>query len=240
MIQTKRNQPTKKNKILKIVLKSLLVLGIIAGLAVAGYFTLKACGFTTAEDFMRLRDDLGDSFTFWLVIGAMQILQVIFIPISNQIITVPCALVFNDELWKVWLVSWISIWIATMILYFVGRFGGKKLLKWILSDEEMTDKCTNWLKKGWVFYPLGMLLPLPDDVVTTLAGTAKMNLFFVAGCSFLTRAADTACSVYGWGLLTRYWWGWLILALGIIALAVATVIFWKIQKGKTYAERTNR
>ena len=124
-----------------------------------------------------------------------------------------------------------------MILYFVGRWGGKKLLSWILSDKEQTERCANWLKKGWIFYPLGMLLPLPDDIVTTLAGTAKMNFLFVAVTSLLTRAIDTACSVYGWGFLTKYWWGWIILIIGIIALIVATFIFWKIERSKSYDKR---
>lgn len=226
-----------KKKIVKIILKSLLVISIFAVIAVSVYFILKACGLNTLEDFTALRDRMGDTIWLWLIIGGLQIIQVIFIPVSNQIITIPCALVFNDELWKVWLTSWISIWIATMILYFVGRWGGKKLLSWILSDKEQTERCANWLNKGWIFYPLGMLLPLPDDIVTTLAGTAKMNFLFVAVTSLLTRAIDTACSVYGWGFLTKYWWGWIILIIGIIALIVATFIFWKIERSKSYDKR---
>lgn len=229
-------ETNKKNKIRGTVLRCLLLLVILASLAVGFYFTLRACGFTSAEEYLKLRDELGDTVWLWFVIGSLQVVQVIFIPISNQVVTVPCALVFNNELWKVWLTSWISIWIATMILYFIGRWGGKRLLKWILNDEEQTEKCSNWLKKGWVFYPIGMLLPLPDDIVTTLAGTAKMNVWFVAGCSLITRAIDTACSVYGWGFLTRYWWGWIILVFAFIILGVATWLFWKIEKKKNYGQ----
>lgn len=220
-----------KNKVVKIIIKSLIILVVFGVIAISVYFTLKACGFTTKDDFMRLRDNLGDSFLFWLVIGLLQIVQVIFIPLSNQIITVPIAIIFpTSELWKVWLTSWISIWIATMILYLIGRFAGKRILNWILNDKEQTERCSNFLKKGWIFYPLGMLLPLPDDIITTLAGTAKMNFWFVLGCSCLTRAIDTACSVWGFGYLTKYWFGWVILAIGFILLGVSTFIFWKIQK----------
>ena len=228
-----------KQKVIKLILKCLLLVVILGSIAISVYLILKACGFTTAEDYQALRDRLGDSVWLWIIVGALQVIQVIFIPITNQIITVPCALVFNNELWKVWLTSWISIWLATMILYGIGRWGGKKLLKWILSDEEQTEKCANWLKRGWIFYPLGMLLPLPDDIVTTLAGTAKMNFWFVALCSLLTRAIDTACSVYGWGFLTRFWWGWIILAVGIALLGIATLLFWKIEKKRSYGQRTN-
>lgn len=213
-----------KTRIKSIIIKSIFIILVIAAVAVGCYFLLKNA------DFMQLKTELGDTIWFWLIIGLLQIVQVIFIPISNQVITVPCALLFKDDLWKVWLTSWISIWIATIILYFIGRFAGKKLLNWILNDEDTTNKCTDFLNRGWVFYPLGMLLPLPDDVVTVLAGTSKMNFWFVLGCSFITRAIDTACSVFGFGILTKYWWGWIVIAVGIILLGLATVLFWKIDK----------
>ena len=203
---------------------------MIASLAVGGYFILRACGFTSTEKFIELRDELGDTIWLWLIIGGLQIVQVIFIPISNQIITVPVALIFGNELWKVWLTSWIAIWVSTMILYFIGRWGGGALLNWILRDKDDVEKCKNFLNRGWVYYPAGMLLPLPDDIVTTLAGTARMKLWYVAVCSLLTRAVDTAFSVWGWGYLTRYWWGWIVLGIGIVGLIGITIIFYKIDK----------
>lgn len=223
----------------KTVIKCIVIVLVLAAIAVGSYFILRALGFTNAEKFVQLRDELGDTIWLWIIIGCLQIIQVIFVPISNQIITVPCALVFNNELWKVWLTSWVSIWIATIILYFIGRWGGKKLLNWILSDKDKTEKCTNWLKRGWMFYPLGMLLPLPDDIITVLAGTAKMNIVFVLVCSFITRGVDTACSVYGWGFLTRYWWGWIILASGILLLGLMSFLFWKWQNKKLKGEQSN-
>ena len=163
----------------------------------------------------------------------------IFIPITNQIITVPLALVFNNELWKVWITSWISIWLATLILYWIGRLGGKKVLAWILNDEEQTERCTKWLNKGWIFYPICMLLPLPDDVITTLAGTAKMKFWFVAICAFITRGIDTACSVYGFGYLAKFWWGWIILGIGIVILFVLTFLLWKIDQNSKNKEKVS-
>lgn len=217
-------------KILGTITKCLLLLLIFVIIGVSAYFCLKGCGLTTADDFIKLKNELGDSFLLWFIIGCLQIIQVIFIPITNQIITVPIAFVFNDDLLKVFFTSWISIWLATLVLYFLGRWGGDKILKWLLNDNKQVDRCKNWLNKGWIFYPIGMLLPLPDDIITTLAGTSKMNFLFVAICSFITRGIDVACSVFGFGLLTKYWWGWLILAVGIIILIVSTIILFKIEK----------
>ena len=227
----------KRNKIIK----TIITIVIIAGIAVGCYFILRALGFTDSEKMMELKNQLGDSLIFWLIIALLQVFQVIFIPISNQIITIPLALCFKDELWKVFLVSWLSIWFATLILYFIGRFGGRKLLKWILSDEEEAEKCSNFLKKGWIFYPLGMLLPLPDDIVTVLSGTAKFNFWFVFICSLLTRAVDISISVWGFGLLTQYWWGWIVLSIGVVCLGVLTYLFfrWQRENDKKKKEEEN-
>lgn len=219
---------SKKKKIIKIAITLLVIVAIALG----GYFILKALGFTDPDEFAKLKEQLGDSIVFWLIIAALQIFQVIFVPISNQIITIPLALLFKDELWKVFLTSWLSIWVATMILYFIGRFGGQKILKWILEDEEQVQRCTNFMNKGWIFYPIGMLLPLPDDIVTVLSGTAKFNVVFVCVCSLFTRAVDISISVWGWGLLTQYWWGWIILGVGVVLLGVLTYLFFRWQKIK--------
>ena len=112
---------------------------------------------------------------------------------------------------------------------------GAKLLKWILNDKEQVEKCTNFLNRGWIFYPIGMLLPLPDDVITTLAGTAKMNFFFVAICSFFTRALDTAFSVFLYGYAVKHPWLWIVIVLGTIGLFVLTFFLWKHDQKKRKA-----
>ena len=220
------------------IIKTVILLLIVASIAVGTYFLLRAMGFTTQEDFINLRDAMGDSFAFWLVVALLQIVQVIFIPLTNQIITVPLALVFRDDLWKVHLTSWLSIWIATLILYLIGRYGGNKILKWLLKDEEQVERCTMWLRRGWFFYPLCMLLPIPDDILTTLAGTIKMKFWFVALCSFITRCIDTAFSVYGYGYLTRYWWGWIVMIVGTLLMLLLTFLLWRYDK-KRKAQMVN-
>ena len=214
------------------IIKTIIVIAVLVAIAVGVYFILRACGFTKAEDYINLKNQFGDSVAFWLIVGLLEVVQVIFVPITNQIITVPVAMVFNDELWKVWLTAWISIWLATLILYWIGRVGGPKLLKWILNDQEQVEKCTKFLNRGWLFYPIGMLLPLPDDVITTLAGTAKMNFFFVAICSFFTRALDTAFSVFLYGYAVRHPWLWIIIVVGTIALFLFTFFLWKHDQKK--------
>lgn len=227
-------EKVRKNAIIGILLKALLLIAIIGSIAILGYFILKWCGFTTTEDFTKLRDTIGDNIWFWLIISALQVFQVVFIPISNQIITVPIALLFPNDLWKVFLFSWLGIFIGTIILYFLGRFGGEKVLGWLLGDKNKVDRCTNFLKKGKAFYIIGMLIGfIPDDILTTLAGTSKYNFWYVLLVSALTRAICCFASVWGWGFLTRYWWGWLILGVGLSILLTITIILFVKERKKS-------
>lgn len=218
-------------KIIKPLLKS-LSLGIGVGLiALLTFFILKWCGFSTADDFIRLRDQLGSSFLLWLIVALLQMVQVIFIPISNQIITVPIALVFSDELLKVFLASFSGIVAGSIVLYIIGRFGGGKLLSWVLGDKEKADNLTKKLTKTKYFYPVAMLIPfIPDDILSVLAGTCRFNFFYVIIITTITRAICVAASVWGFGYLTQFWWGWMILGIGGVLLLVATLILWKRSK----------
>ena len=46
------------------IIKTIIVLVAIASIAVGVYFILKACGYTTKEDFLALRDRIGSNIWF--------------------------------------------------------------------------------------------------------------------------------------------------------------------------------
>lgn len=215
-------------KIWKPILKTLAALAVLAAIMAAAYLVLRLCGLT---DMNKLREDLGDTVWLYVAIGALQAVQVVFIPVSNQIITVPACLAFPDRLLYVFLASWMGVEAGTIALYFIGKYGGKRMIGWILGDKEKAETCSRWIKKaGWA-YPIGMLIPfLPDDILTTLAGTAKFGFWYVLGVSLATRGICTAATVWGFGYLTRFWWGWVILAAAGAALVAVTVILFKRSK----------
>lgn len=217
-----------KKKLLKIVGKFAIIVLVLCAIAGAAYGILYACGFTTVDKFVELRDSMGESVWFWAIIVLLQAFQVVFIPISNQIISAPVSVLFNNELWKVFLSSFIGIEIGTIALFFIGRFGGEKIIKWILGDEEKTEKCKIFMQKGKAFYPLGMLVfIIPDDILTTLAGSAKYNFWYVLIMSAITRAICVAVSVFGIGYATKYPWLWAVLGVMLALILTFTVLFFK-------------
>lgn len=221
----------------KTIGKAAIVAGILTSIVTLAYFILKWCGFTDME---LLRESLGNTVWLYVAICLLQTFQVVFIPISNQIITIPACLVFKDHLAMVFLASWAGIELGTIILYFLGRYGGKKVIAWVLSDKKKADKCSEWLNKGNWLYPIGMLIPfLPDDILTTLAGTAKYNFWYVLGVSLVTRGICVACSVWGFGCLMQHWWGWIIMGAGAMLLLAVTIILFRItsKKGNENGEK---
>lgn len=225
------------------ILKFLLVIGIIAVIAVSTYFILRACGFTTVDDFINLRNKLGDSIWFWSIIVLLQIIQVVFIPISNSLISAPIAVIFNNELWKVFLSSWVGICIGTIILYFIGKYAGGKLLNFVLGDKKKAEKLKGFMLQGKAFFVIGDVIPvIPNDVLTVLAGMSGYSFMFTFIVTLITRAICIATTVWLFGYITTYPW--------LIAVLVALVMFMifagiyvtkrQIKKQKEREERCNK
>lgn len=208
----------KSKKVWKTVGKFALVIGVIAAIALSTYFILRACGFTTVEDFTNLRNQLGDSIWFWAIIVGLQIIQVVFIPISNSLISAPIAVIFSNELWKVFLSSWIGICIGTIILYLIGKYAGGKLLKFVLGDEQKANKLKGFMLQGKAFFVIGDLIPvIPNDVLTVLAGMSGYSFAFTFIVTLITRAICIATTVWLFGYMTTYPW--------LIAVLVVLLVF---------------
>ena len=206
----------------KIIGKAFLVLLIIGVMAGAVYGLMALFGVNTIDGLREVVNSYG----IWAygIIVLLQIIQVVFIPISNQIITIPAIAVIG--IMPAFICSWIGIEIGTIILYFIGRYGGGKLLAWLLSDKEKAEKFGNLVKTRKLFYPCAMCLGvIPDDLITTLAGLAKLNFWYVLVVSVITRGICVAATVFSFGILTQTWWGIVLLCVGFGLLALIGYIF---------------
>ena len=206
----------------KAILKGLLVLLIIGTMAGIVYGLMKLLGVETIDGLQRVVNTYG--FWAYAIIVLLQIIQVVFIPISNQIITIPAIAVIG--ILPAFFCSWIGIEIGTIILYFIGKKGGGKLLAWLLSDKEKADRFGELVKTRKLFYIFGMTIGvIPDDLLTTVAGLAKLNFWYVLIVSLITRGICTATTVFSFGILTQTWWGITILCTGIVALIIIGYLF---------------
>lgn len=206
----------------KLLTKILLIVVVIAVMAGAVYGLMVALGVNTI-------DGLSDAVTqhgcwAYAIIVVLQVVQVVFIPISNQIITIPAIAVIG--VWPAFFCSWLGIEIGTIALYLIGRYGGGTLLRWLLSDQTKVDKFKQAVTERKLFYPVGMLIGvIPDDLLTTVAGAAHISFWYVLIVSVLTRGVCVFATVFGFGVLTQTWWGVMILVVAIVLIATAGYIF---------------
>ena len=206
----------------KLLTKMLIIVIVIAVMASAVYGLMVALGVNTIDG---LREAVAQ-YGWWAyaIIVVLQIIQVVFIPISNQIITIPAIAVIG--VWPAFFCSWIGIEIGTIALYLIGRYGGGPLLRWLISDKDKVDKFKKMVTERKLFYPVGMLIGvIPDDLLTTVAGVARISFWYVLIVSIVTRGICVLTTVFGFGILTQTWWGIVILAIGSVLIAVAGYIF---------------
>lgn len=210
-----------KNNKWKVIGKFALIIAVLGAIAGTTYGILYACGFTSVDKFIELKNNLGDSLLFWGIIVALQIIQSVFIPISNSLISFPVSMIFADEVWKVFLSSFTGIFIGNVILYFIGRFSGGKLLKFVIGDEKKAENFKTIMKDSKAFYLLGGVCPLiPSDVLNVIAGVCKYNAWFVIVATFITRAICVSVTCYLAGSIAQnpLW------IIGLVALLVVMFV----------------
>ena len=206
----------------KTVLKALLLLAIIVCMAGIVYGLMVLLGVETIEGLQQVVNSYG--IWAYAIIVLLQIVQVVFIPVSNQIITIPAIAVIG--ILPAFICSWIGIECGTIILYFIGRKGGGKLLAWLLSDKEKAKKFEELVRTRRLFYIIGMVIGvIPDDLLTTVAGLAKLNFWYVLIVSIITRGICVATTVFSFGILTQTWWGILLLCIGFAVLCLIGYLF---------------
>lgn len=173
-----------KSKILKI---SIIVL-LFAMIALAIYLPLSLSGaldrINSAEELKEIILDAG--IYSYVIFFVIQFLQVILLPIPAFVTTVAGTLVFGP--WIATLISLVSIILASIFAFYIGRKFGKKLVVWILGKED-TEKWRKKLERGKYVFFLMMLFPIfPDDILCLVVGaTTTISYKFFIITNLITR-----------------------------------------------------
>ena len=182
-----------------------LILLLIVALSFASVFILRATGviYLDGEEMtfnVELFDDFKSSWYGWIVFILLQtvlsmLLCVIpgasmaFILLSQSLYTVP---------WQAFLLSFVSVMIASITMYIVGRFGGYKICVMLLGEEDCEKSLGLLRNKGTVFFPLMMMFPIfPDDALVMIAGTTKMSLKWFIPSIVIGRGLGIATIIFG-------------------------------------------
>ena len=148
----------------KTILKSILLIGCLAGIIIGSYLLLKHFNLDNID---TLREIVNQGVGGIMVFIILQILQVIFIPISTTVFTIPAIILFGPL--KAFLISWVGVTLGSFAMFLIAKIWGAKVLKWLVGEEKavelvakagfdafdltLTSMCKfDWDKKCLLFY----------------------------------------------------------------------------------------
>lgn len=163
-----------KQKVLKIGIILLCLIALCVGI----YFILKHFGITDVETIRNVVEKCG--VWGWLVFMLMFIFASIFlcfIPGTSASFIVVSIVLFGA--WKAFILSSVSVIIASSIMFFIGHTFGEKVAEKIVGKDSL-HKAQNLIDvKSKIFLPLMFLFPaFPDDALCMVAGMTKMKYWY--------------------------------------------------------------
>jgi len=162
-----------------------------------------------------------------LIFVIFQILQTTILQIPAIVITLAGTIIFGK--WLAFFLSFVSILIGSCIMFWIGRKGGKKFLKFVLGDEK-SKKISQRISNCKYLFVLMMLFPLfPDDILCAIAGITNMSFKFFFITNIIARFIGIGCTVFlGTGSVIPFS-GWGIIIWGVILVFITGIFYVSIK-----------
>jgi len=175
--------------------KIVFVVVFLAGFTIGMYFAFRAVGidvFSREGAADNLKDN--DLAVLILMFFGIYIIQSMFLNLipgtTTFFLTIfgyslfvappgtPFAEVSGSALAIFFGVAIMTVVIDAIFLYFLGRFGGRRLLYWMFSKEELDGKLEWIANNGTKGVPWLFLIPFfPTDLMCVVCGASKMNFW---------------------------------------------------------------
>jgi len=225
----------------KRLFRVVFLVAIVAGFTVGMYYLfLEVFGLDVLERGSVENIDLGADGL--LLVGAFVGLYVFQSITMNLIpgtttffISVLAYTLFGADIIVLFLVSCIAVLASSIALYFLGRFGGRKVLYW-LFDKETLDRRLEWFSQnGAKGVPWLFLVPLfPTDLLCLTCGVAKMKFWHFLLIVFVFRPIEIALLLsYPFILQSDYVqsmpvWGRVLAINMIIVNMILLVVYYRV------------
>lgn len=209
----------------KVVYKILLSFCILLCLACFGLYILKLTGIFDKIDSVNDLRVYVSNFGAWaeIIFVVLQIFQVIILPLPTFITIGAGVLLFGPL--KTALLSSLGIVIGSYIAFFIGRFLGVKVVKWLIGDEKLNKTLKLIKGRDKVVLTFMFLFPLfPDDLLCFVAGLSTMSVKFFLLMMLIVRTLCVFTSAFSLNnnfIPYDTWWGillWIIFAVCTIVL----------------------
>lgn len=175
----------------------------------------------------------------YLFVWLIMFLQVTILNIPAYSVLAACTSIRMKTLDIVFISVVLSAYMVGCILaYWLGRWFGKRAVKWCAGSEEDYDKWSSVLNsKGKIWYFLTVLFPFfPDDILCLVAGAVKFNFGLYTIINFVGRGIGLVTTILTLGLINKVSDGFPIMvivwAVALIAELVGYIILSKNDKSK--------
>lgn len=216
-------------------LKITLTLIIIIGLSVGLYFV----GFK--GDWIRpIIADIG----IWgyLVFFLLQVIittVLCFVPATTFTFTIIAVQLFG--LWGGFIIAFLGCWVSSQLMFFVGRYGGVKLVDWLIGEKDRIKIQNAISDRSTVLAPVLLIIPFtPDDAIACICGMTKMTYRYYAIMTIFARVSNVFLTAFFGSGST---WNYIITALNgnvilwIMFVNLILVDIWLIWKFSGWVEK---
>lgn len=222
----------KKDQIIRLLKVALVTTAIL--LIFEGIFSIPAIN----NFFMGLISG-SSGWLAYLFVWLIMFLQVTILNIPAYSVLAACTSIGMKTLDIVFISVVLSAYMVGCILaYWLGRWFGKRAVKWCAGSEEDYDKWSSVLNsKGKIWYFLTVLFPFfPDDILCLVAGAVKFNFGLYTIINFVGRGIGLVTTILTLGLINKVSDGFPIMvivwAVALIAELVGYIILSKNDKSK--------
>ena len=192
----------KKNKTL--LWHAAILVMIVVAISVLAMVLLTIFDVIQFDDGMHFNSALftafSDAWYGWLVfIGFQTGMSILLcaIPGAAMAFTLLIMTIYTEP-WEAFVVSFISMLIASTTLYIVGRYGGYRICVKYLGEKDSVRAMDLMRNHGTVYFPLLMMFPtFPDEALTMIAGTLKMSLKWFVPSIVFGRGIGIAAITFG-------------------------------------------
>ena len=174
----------------------------------------------------RIRDFVGNGIWAPVILILVQIVQVIFTPVSHYAVGLAGGFIFGP--WYGFLYNYIGRVIGHTIAFFISRTFGRHVVEKLVRPEVLAKYDKFWDKGGSFLLFLVYYLPLlPDDEMSYIAGTSKIKFWPFMIANLLGQTGGSLTLAYlGAGEKLNNMTAGIIFVVGIITL-ILSYIWWK-------------
>lgn len=219
----------KKDQIIRVLKVALVTTAIL--LIFEGIFSIPAIN----NFFMGLISG-SSGWIAYLFVWLIMFLQVTILNIPAYSVLAACTSIGMKTLDIVFISVVLSAYMVGCILaYWLGRWFGKRAVKWCAGSEEDYDKWSSVLNsKGKIWYFLTVLFPFfPDDILCLVAGAVKFNFGLYTIMNFVGRGIGLVTTILTLGLINKVSDGFPIMVIVWAVALVAELIAYIILNKKT-------